>query len=97
MWRKKHYKGVLFLVSFLVFIVVVGWVKNEIWAAEKYPIRPIQVITCYSPGSTDMAARPFVEKLPEYLGQPVSIVYKPGAGGSIGAPMSPRPNPMDIL
>lgn len=84
MWGKKHYGGVEFLVSFLVFIVVVSGVKNEIWAAEKYPIRPIQVITCYSPGSTDMAARPFVEKLPEYLGQPVSIVYKPGAGGSIG-------------
>jgi tripartite-type tricarboxylate transporter receptor subunit TctC len=84
MWGKKHNKSVECLLSFLVFIVAVGWVKSEIWAAEKYPIRPIQVITCYSPGSTDMAARPFVEKLPEYFGQPVSIVYKPGAGGSIG-------------
>ncbi len=36
-------------------------------------------------GDTDNLLRPFVEKMPEYLGQPVTMVYKPGAAGSVGA------------
>jgi tripartite-type tricarboxylate transporter receptor subunit TctC len=63
-----------------------SWTVPEGTAAEKkYPIRPIQVVVAYSPGSTDTYLRPYIEKLPEYLGQPLSFVYKPGAGGSVGA------------
>jgi len=63
-----------------------SWAVPETLAAEKkYPIRPIQVVVAYSPGSTDTYLRPYVEKLPESLGQPLSFVYKPGAGGSVGA------------
>jgi tripartite-type tricarboxylate transporter receptor subunit TctC len=32
-----------------------------------------------------MVCRGFAEKLPEYLGQPISFIYKPGAAGTIGA------------
>ena len=53
-------------------------------AEEKYPSKPITVVVGYAPGATDMALRVFVDKLPEYLGQPVSFLYKPGAAGSIG-------------
>jgi tripartite-type tricarboxylate transporter receptor subunit TctC len=53
--------------------------------AEKFPAKPITVVIGFQPGDTDNILRPFVEKLPEYLGQPISFVYKPGAGGAIGA------------
>lgn len=54
-------------------------------AEKKFPTRPIQVIIPFQPGDTDNLLRPFVEKMPEYLGQPVTLVYKPGAAGSVGA------------
>jgi len=56
------------------------------FAAEvKYPTKPIQVIIPFAPGDTDNLLRPFIEKMPEYLGQPMTFVYKPGAAGTLGA------------
>jgi tripartite-type tricarboxylate transporter receptor subunit TctC len=56
------------------------------WAAErKFPTKQIQVIIPFQPGDTDNLLRPFLEKMPEFLGQPVNMVYKPGAAGSTGA------------
>lgn len=84
MRRHKHsiWKGVLVI---FVLLMIAWWATSESWAAEKkYPNRPIQVVICYSPGSTDMAIRPIVDRLPEYLGQPVTFVYKPGASGAVG-------------
>ena len=54
-------------------------------AEQKYPTKPIQVITPFAPGDTDNLLRPFIEKMPEYLGQPLTFVYKPGAAGTLGA------------
>lgn len=54
-------------------------------AEKKFPTKPIQIIVPFQPGSTDILLRPFVEKIPEYLGQPLTFVYKPGAAGSLGA------------
>ena len=75
--------------NFLVMVVVMGLLLTIIggsWAAEKkFPTKPIQVIIPFQPGDTDNLLRPFVEKMPEYLGQPVNLVYKPGAAGSVGA------------
>ena len=53
--------------------------------AQSYPRQLIQLISPFAPGSTDRMLRPFVEKLPEFLGQPVVLNYKPGAGGAVGA------------
>ena len=53
--------------------------------AQSYPSQPIQLISPFAPGSTDAMLRPFVERLPEFLGQPVVLNYKPGAGGAVGA------------
>jgi len=54
-------------------------------AAEKFPIKPIQVIIPFQPGDTDNLLRPFVERMGEFLGQSLSLVYKPGAAGAVGA------------
>jgi tripartite-type tricarboxylate transporter receptor subunit TctC len=80
--------------TIVALIMIIGWAASESWAAEKkYPTRPIQVVVAYSPGSTDTYLRPFIEKLPEYLGQPLSFVYKPGAGGSIGSSFVAKSRP----
>ncbi len=54
-------------------------------AADSYPAKPIQLVIPFAPGDTDNMLRPFVEKMAEFLGQPVVLSYKPGAGGGIGA------------
>jgi tripartite-type tricarboxylate transporter receptor subunit TctC len=54
-------------------------------AERKFPSKPIQVIIPFQPGDTDNLLRPFLEKMPEFLGQPVTMVYKPGAAGATGA------------
>ncbi len=77
--------GRIFWIGILIsgLLLGLGW---ESYAAEKkFPNKPIQVIIPFSPGDTDNLLRPFVEKMPEYLGQPVTFVYKPGAAGSVGA------------
>jgi len=56
-------------------------------AQENYPDRPVSVMVAYSPGgATDFQARivTMVAGNEEFLGQPIVIVNKPGAGGQVG-------------
>jgi tripartite-type tricarboxylate transporter receptor subunit TctC len=53
--------------------------------AEEWPARPIQLINPYPAGSvTDLLARALAPGLSARLGQPVVVVNRDGAGGSIG-------------
>ena len=53
-------------------------------ADDKYPSKPIKLVVPYGPGgATDLAARVLISVLPQYLGQPVVVINKPGASGSI--------------
>ncbi|MDH3639749.1 MAG: tripartite tricarboxylate transporter substrate binding protein [Gammaproteobacteria bacterium] len=55
--------------------------------ADEYPDRPISVVVAYSPGgATDFQARivTMMAAKEEYLGQPMVILNKPGAGGKVG-------------
>lgn len=54
-------------------------------AAEAFPSRPIQLVIPFAPGDTDQMLRPFTDKMSEFLGQPIVMNYKPGAGGGVGA------------
>ena len=55
------------------------------WAAEDYPNKSIQLVCPFSVGGiTDLSARLLGEKMGEYLGQPVVVVNKPGAGAALG-------------
>jgi tripartite-type tricarboxylate transporter receptor subunit TctC len=59
------------------------------WAAQadNYPDRPISLVVAYSPGgATDFQARivTMMSAKSEYLGQPMVIINKPGAGGQVG-------------
>lgn len=56
------------------------------FAAGEYPARPITIISPYPPGGiTDLHARAFAQVAQKYLGQPLVVVTKAGAGGMIGA------------
>lgn len=56
-------------------------------AAEPFPTKTIQVVIPFAPGDTDNMLRPFLDKMGEFLGQPVILTYKAGAGGGVGAGM----------
>lgn len=56
-------------------------------AGESYPNRPVSVMVSYGAGgATDFQARivTMVAGNEEYLGQPIVIINKPGAGGRVG-------------
>ena len=53
--------------------------------AGPYPEKPISIIVPYGPGgSTDANARIIEKYASKYLGTPVAIINKPGAGGAVG-------------
>jgi tripartite-type tricarboxylate transporter receptor subunit TctC len=54
-------------------------------ATEPFPTKPVQLVIPFASGDTDNMLRPFVDKMGEFLGQPVVLNYKPGAGGGVGA------------
>jgi len=54
-------------------------------SAQNFPAKPIQLVIPFAPGDTDAMLRPVADKMGEFLGQPVVLNYKPGAGGGVGA------------
>ena len=68
----------------LAFLLVLGIILPA-WAAERYPVKPINFIVPLEAGADgDLVARPLVEKASPVLGQPVVVVNKPGAGSTMG-------------
>lgn len=55
-------------------------------SAQTYPTKPIEIMCMLPPGSSmDIMARLVAETAPKYLGQPIVVVNKPGAGGALVA------------
>jgi tripartite-type tricarboxylate transporter receptor subunit TctC len=55
------------------------------FSQEKYPSRPITFIMSVEAGADgDVLGRPLMEKVSRIIGQPITILNKPGAGSSIG-------------
>lgn len=54
--------------------------------AQGFPDRPLRMIVGYAPGgTTDIVARVTAEYLSQYLGQPIAVENRGGAGGVPGA------------
>jgi tripartite-type tricarboxylate transporter receptor subunit TctC len=54
-------------------------------ATAEYPDKPIKLTVAYSPGgATDFQARIVTMMSQNYMGQPIVIINKPGAGGMVG-------------
>lgn len=63
-----------------------GGLELPVFAADKYPTRPITLVVPFSPGgSVDVSGRLIAERLGRAIGQPVVIDNRPGAGGAIGS------------
>ncbi|MBR0645962.1 Bug family tripartite tricarboxylate transporter substrate binding protein [Plastoroseomonas hellenica] len=63
-------------------------------AQERWPARPISFIVTYAPGgSADLLARALAPGMAEYLGQPVVVENRAGAGGNVGSAILARAAP----
>src|SRR5436190_1667841 len=77
------------LIGYLICILGFGFAF-----AQGYPSKPVRLIVPFPPGgSTDLVARSITPVLGEFLGQPIVIEYKGGAGGSIGTAEAARSAP----
>jgi tripartite-type tricarboxylate transporter receptor subunit TctC len=67
-------------------LTVVGLFASGSPSAQPYPSRPIKMMVPFGPGTiTDSLTRIIAKELSDALGQPVVVVNKGGADGSIGA------------
>ncbi len=64
-------------------VACVGLAAHEAHA-QAFPAKPINLLVGVPPGgSSDLSARLIAQKMSEYLGQPVVVENRPGAGGSL--------------
>jgi tripartite-type tricarboxylate transporter receptor subunit TctC len=75
---------------FLYFTIILSFLSfGSLSQAGDYPDRPISVVVAYNPGgATDFQARLVTmmaaHPKKDYLGQPIVIINKPGAGSKVG-------------
>lgn len=72
----------LLLVGFVIVVIF----SSSIFALEKYPGKPVQLIVPWGPGSgSDLGSRVLAEKMAEFLGQSMVSVFKTGGGGGLAS------------
>jgi tripartite-type tricarboxylate transporter receptor subunit TctC len=75
--------GLFFLVLHLCWVVIPGGAPSAL--AQSYPAKGIQLIVPFPPGgSTDLTGRVVANFLTKKWGRTISVVNKPGAGGTTG-------------
>ena len=77
------------LSPWLILLASLGLSSTQ--ARADYPEKPIRMIVGYAPGGgADNLIRPVADRLSKLLGQPITMDYKPGAGGVIAAELLAR-------
>ena len=89
-WKPRVWTRTVWAVA-VAALAVMAAVPAE---AQTYPTKPIKMIVPFGPGTiTDSLTRIFSQELSLALGQPVVVVNKGGADGSIGATEAARSPP----
>ncbi|HSR09975.1 MAG TPA: tripartite tricarboxylate transporter substrate binding protein [Thermodesulfobacteriota bacterium] len=82
-----------FFLGLLALVMLVG-TASPARAASDFPNKPITIIVGWSAGaSEDMRARALAPRLGEVLGQPIVVVNKPGASGTLGLTSTAKSKP----
>ena len=72
------------VMSVVLLLTLLGLIQPSF--AKDYPAGPIEIVCPYTVGGpTDIVARLIADTASKYLGQPVVVVNKPGAGGALAA------------
>jgi len=83
-YEEGNHMGKRTLILFMIMFSL-GVIPGHLHGGE-YPTKTIELYSAYTPGSSfDLTARVIAEFASKYLGQPVIVVNKPGAGGSVAA------------
>lgn len=66
--------------------IAVAMIAGTAATAQDYPTKQVTLVAPYSAGgASDSAARALAEAAKKYLGQPISVENRTGAGGMVGA------------
>ena len=75
-----------FAVVLIMVMLVLGSISAGPAQSKEFPSKPIELICVYTPGGTmDLWSRLVADIAQKNLGQPMVVVSKPGAAGSLGA------------
>ena len=81
MMKLKRYVSIFFVVACVGCSIFI----NQLYAAEAYPQKPIEVIVPYPPGGpTDLGIRAITDQLSKVLKTPVIIINNPAGSGIVG-------------
>lgn len=71
--------------GFVIIVMTLLFTGLTVNVQAEFPEKPIQLMVAYSPGgATDFQARVATMQAQTFLGQPLVIINKPGAGGMVG-------------
>lgn len=92
--RRRGFAGVGALALFAALIATPAAPAFGAGPADAYPERPVQLVVPAGPGSsTDTIMRALAQSAAPLLGQPLVILNKPGASGTIGVSYVTRSEP----
>ena len=74
------------MTALAVGLLSLGAVWATVASSADYPTKPVELLCPYTAGiSIDIMCRLIADISPRYMGHPIVVVNKPGAGGSLAA------------